>query len=217
VAFALAKVGVVIIAILFATSFSAFAQPPTPITFISTGGVLSSTSTDGETISTVCGKTAGSVALTIEGRVTDMNMAFMNCASLKEVTIEDDVTDMFMVFTNCLSLEKVTIKGNVIGITSAFPNCVLLKEITFTQTTPPDMGAGATSTFRNAGRDVAEVVVNLPFMLKAKVSEWRDALISADLDPNKLTINIAEAPPKQKTKIGRLNIKQGKVEIKPKK
>ena len=131
VAFALAKVGVVIIAILFATSFSAFAQPPTPITFISTGGVLSSISTDREIKSQVCNNyPAGSVALTIEGDVTNMYAAFVVCGSLKEVTINGNVNSMNSAFYYCASLEKVTINGNVTYMHGAFMDCASLKEVT---------------------------------------------------------------------------------------
>ena len=117
-------------------------------------------------------------------------------------------------FYNCGSLEKVTINGNVDDMSAAFTfaYCYNLSAITFTQTTPPTDMYGA---FYNAGRDVNEVVVNLPY--KAKESVWRDALIAAGLDANKLTIKVARYPnaPRKTTKIKEIRIKQGKVEIKP--
>ena len=89
---------------------------------------------------------------------------------------------------------------------------VNLSAITFTQTTPPTYMLNA---FWGAGYYVDEVVVNLPF--GADVNDWQTKLIAAGLDGNKLTIKLGRDPnaPRNKTKIGRINIKQGKLEIKP--
>ena len=228
--------GVVIIAILFATTFTAKAQ----YTFIfepdASGNInfftTLSTSPPGLYIGNMCIALPGTVALTINGDVNNMNRAFEGCRSLKEVIINGNVNNMNSAFEECSSLEKVTINGNVTYMHGAFMDCASLKEvtingnvtdmsgafwycydlssITFTQTTPPTYMLNA---FWGAGYYVDEVVVNLPF--GADVNDWQTKLIAAGLDGNKLTIKLAEAPPRSKTKIGRINIKKGKVYIKP--
>jgi len=186
----------VAITLLFATSLSAFAQL-TPVTFISTAGALSSTSTDGESRSYVCSSSnyPDGIALTIEGNVDDMNMAFSGCASLKEVTINGNVTDM----------------------SGAFWYCYDLSSITFTQTTPPNM---VNAFIYDACRDVDKVVVYIPYSSYKNPTikqQWQTAITNAGLSAGKLKLqpDPKTAPPRKQSKISKLNIKQGKVEIKP--
>jgi len=96
----------------------------------------------------------------------------------------------------------------------AFYKCSSLKEITFTQVTPPQMER--TYMYEDAFYNVVgPVVVNLPY--KADESEWEAKLIDADL--TNFTIKLGRDPnaPRKTTKIKEICIKQGKLEIRPKK
>ena len=152
--------------------------------------------------------------VTINGNVDVMNWTFEKCGLLQGVTINGNVNAMFGAFSGCASLQEVTIKGNVNSIKEAFYKCSSLKEITFTQITPPQMERS--HMFEGAFYNVpGPVVVNLPF--GADESEWEAKLIDADL--TNFTIKLGRDPntPRNKTNIGRINIKRGKLEIRPRK
>ena len=207
----------VAIILLIATSFSAKAQyipssavstsgNTTTITIPSTGTINKTTTMSGS-----CPAGTNVIINNPDNHNYSMSGTFQYCSSLEKVVINGNVTNIVGAFTDCASLKEVTINGNVTyNMSYAFRYCYNLSTITFTQTTPPSY---MTDAFALAGRDVAKVVVNLPF--GANKADWRTKLIAAGIPAGKLTINLTDAPPRNKTKIGRLNIKQGKVEIKP--
>jgi len=116
-------------------------------------------------------------------------------------------------FKDCGALTSVTFNGAVYFILyGAFYNCGALTSITFTQTTPPDIDDNSHQNKAFGGvPNTCKVFV--PF----KTTDANLALYTSRLQAAGYigTIERLPKPPQKTTKIGRINIKQGKVEIKP--
>ena len=74
--------------------------------------------------------------------------------------------------------------------------------------------------FNNAGKDVDKIVVYIPYSSYKNPTikqQWQTAITNAGLSAGKLKLqpDPETIPPRKQSKIGRINIKQGKVEIKP--
>ena len=139
---------------------------------------------------------------------------FSNCDALTSVTFNGAIYAIALDgFKNCGALTSVTFNGAVYGIEyGAFYNCGALTSITFTQTTPPDIDDNSHQNKAFGGvPNTCKVFV--PF----KTTDANLALYTSRLQAAGYigTIERLPKPPQKTTKIGRINIKQGKVEIKP--
>jgi len=129
--------------------------------------------------------------------------AFWDFRHLQSIVLPEGLTSIGEnAFVSCSELSKVTIPKSVLTIgIYAFADCLELKEVVFLSKTPPDFTGY--SHFRNQHSDCVFRVPNASYV--------------SVLNNMGIALERIIVPERKVMKIKEINIKQGKVEIKPRK
>ena len=91
-------------------------------------------------------------------RVLAGNGSAENCSGLTAVTLPPNITDLNVTFRNCTSLKNMIIPSKVTRIsTGIWQNCSSLESLTFLSVTPPDLGEYYANTFQNTNNCILYV------------------------------------------------------------